>query len=382
MTTTVERRRRASERGQSLTLLVLTMATMGVMAMLAITVGQVLVRRHQAQLVVDAAAMAGAAEQAKGLNTIARINMRELEFLNALAYSQAAGVASGYEDNQSTTWARIGRLVCGPCYGDDWAGDNWKSYNGDVFGKFNMAADLVNIEYSPYIKPDSAAKKVVTENFNASDSLFKGETPEMGLVTSVFEMAYPERLTKLVTFRERQDYRIGGARWYSPNSGHLSVTCPESIGPLPNPPCILLKNARRAAYIKENAIFNGKALFGDVPRYTLGNFYGTPKDRDIRFTYYLQVGVAKPIFGADYLEEIPKIVVMASAKPYGGHLGDEFDERSFSTNLVSLGYDEQDDKEIAPTYRAKLVPVRLIDRMQLATMIGGDDAERFITVFH
>jgi hypothetical protein len=383
MTMTATDRRRG-ERGQILTLVVLTMATMAVMAMTAITFGQALVRRQQAQLVVDTAALAGAAEQAKGLNTIARINKRQYDFLNALAYAQMKGVAFGYEDSYSTTGRRILRLPCLLCAGDDWALTNWKRYDNDVFGFLNIAADGVNVAYRPEGKPAAAAKKIVQENFEPTGTLFKSESLEEGVVIPLYERAFPERSLSLVRFEPRQQYRIGGARRYTPNPGHPSVWCPEMIGIVPNLPCIALKKARAAAYLKENTIFNARAIGGDIPRYRLGNFYDVPTSRDIRFTYYLQVPAARPIFGADYLKDIPKIVVVASAKPYAGHLGDRFRERALSSNLVSWGYDEVKGREISPTYRAKLVPVRLVDKVQLASMVGagGKDAERFITAFH
>lgn len=378
--TASSRPRRSAERGQILTLVVLTMATMGVMAMTAITLGQALVRRHQAQLVVDAAAMAGAAEQAKGFNTIARINKRQLAFLNALATTQVFGMGTGYEDNDATTWARMYTLGVN----NDWAIENYRAYEEDVFGKFNTAVTWVNHAYAPNAKPSLSAKRVIDENFfdDQGQGLFKGESPDAGVVIPLFERMYPDRLTDLVEIRPQEEYRIGGGRWYKPYSGHYTVTCPESIGPFPNPACIIPKRLREAQYIKANVIFNIKALGGDVPRYHLGNFYGTPKTRDIRFTYYLEVAAAKPIFGAGYLKEIPSIVVMASAKPYAGHLGDPFQERAGSNNIVSFGYYEKPDQEISPSYRAKLVPVRLVDRLQLAAQIGGGNDERFITVFH
>jgi len=379
-TDAAENRRRASERGQIVTLVVLTMATMGVMAMLAITFGQALVRRQQAQLVVDAAALAGATEQAKGLNTIARINERQRDFLNALCLAQIKGVAFGYEDNDGTTWARTLRLIPG----DDWAIENWRAYESDVFAKWNAAVTLINTTYAPLGKPRMAAEKIVEENFGSPDNLFKGETPESGLVIPWHELAYPEKSIKLVELRTPQKYRIGGARRYKPYSNHYTMTCPETIGPFPNPLCTVPKNLRRLAYIRENAWFNGRALFGDVPEYTLGHFYGVPKDRDVRFTYYLELPLAQPVFASAFLKEIPKIVVIATAKPYGGHLGDEFDERWGSTNLISFGYNQQEGKEISDSYRAKLVPVRLVDRLQLASLVGAadDDLERFITAFH
>lgn len=384
--TMIDRRSRPGERGQSLTLLVLTMATMGVMAMLAVTIGQAVVRRHQAQLVVDAAALAGAAEQAKGLNTIARINARQLDFLNALALAQAKGVISGYEDSLGTTSMRMLRALCPLCWGDDWAIENWKRYDGDVFGRLNAAVTAVNLAYLPHAKPNRAAKKVIDDNFSDSNDLFKGEAPDAGLVIPFYEFAaFAEKRDRLVEIRPLRQYRIGGARWYKANPRHYASTCPEMIGIVPNPPCIAARRLKNIGYAKENAIFNVKAVVqGDVPRYRLGNFYGTPKSRDVRFTYYLQVDAAKPIFGAGYLYDIPPIVVMASAKPYAGHLGDPFDERAGSSNIVSLGYTEDQGNEIAPTYRAKLVPVRLVDRLQLSQQLGsgGDDAARFINVFH
>ena len=388
MTMTADRRR-VTQGGQIVTLVVLTMGTMGVMAMTAVTFGQALVRRQQAQLVVDTAAMAGAAEQAKGLNTIARINERQLDFLNALSIAQNVGIARGYVDRDSTTWARMARLLCGPCVGDDWSYENWEKYDDDVFQKLNLAVQGVNLAYSPQAKPKRAAQKVIEDNFSGTDTLFKNEEPQSGIIIPWWELGYPERLYQLVQLTEPQEYAIGGARRYRAHSGHYTMTCIEWYGPVPDPICIAARKARAAAYIKENAILSGTALFGNRPDFELGNFYATPKDRDIRFTYYLQVGAARPIFGADFLEEIPKITVIASAKPYAGHLGEEFEEnlpwlRAASLNLTSYGWNEQEGSEISATYRAKLVPVRLVDRLELARIAkeGPDDEERFISALH
>lgn len=381
--------RRASQGGQIVTLVVLTMGTMAVMGMVAITFGQALVRRQQAQLVVDAAALAGAAEQAKGLNTIARINKRQLDFVNALSHAQTFGIARGFVDDSGTTWARMARLLCGPCVGDDWAYENWEKYQDDVFEPLNRAARAVNFAYMPRGKPKRAAQKIIEDNFTKSNSLFKNEEPDSGIVIPWHEAGYSERLYQLVELSEPLTYAIGGARRYKAHSGHYTMTCIEWYGPIPDPVCIAARKARAAAYLKENGILSGSAAFGHRADFQIGQFYATPKSRDIRFTYYLTVDLAKPIFGADYLKDIPKITVVASAKPYAGHLGNEFPERLpwlriASLNLTSYGFDQEEGKEISATYRAKLVPVRLVDRLHLATIAGegSDDADRFISAFH
>ncbi len=90
-------------------MLALTIVTMGVMAMVAITFGQALARRQQAQMVVDAAAFAGASEQAKGMNTIARINEKEVGIFNGIVLSQVvppAPIGRGGRGSKLWLWLR------------------------------------------------------------------------------------------------------------------------------------------------------------------------------------------------------------------------------------------------------------------------------------
>ena len=115
-----------------LTLVALIMGTFLVLSIVPITVGQTLVRRKQAQMIVDAAALAGAQQQAKALNTIARINEKALNLVNAINWAQWLTV---YFDSEDRTWERIFWIGIT----NDWVKDDmWDSYT-DAFSTLNSA---------------------------------------------------------------------------------------------------------------------------------------------------------------------------------------------------------------------------------------------------
>lgn len=383
--------RRRSERGQILPLLALTIITMGVMAMVAITFGQAMVRRQQAQMVVDAAALAGAAEQAKGLNTIARINEFELNILNGIADSQAESV---YMDTDDTTTSRI--LFYG-LY-NDWAEENWESFQERVFDRLNQATDKVNYAYRVRGIPKHAAEEIVAHNFGPSSALFHDEMPPetMGALspfpadqgTVVWADEQADSYTKLVKLTEPQEYSVGGARLYVPYFDHYSVTCDPMEGL--NVPCDIAKSAMLLNYFgtvpwSAMTVFAARAATGSHPTYKLGKFYANDESHDVRFTYFLRVPAVTPVVAKDFFKEIPAIEVVATAKPYQGHLGAEFQSHMSiippdPTRLFFVGrYTEQNDKTIRYTYKAKLIAVRGADKKALSLYNFND---RYFSIMH
>lgn len=354
-----------------LPLLVLTLVTMGLMALVAITFGQAVVRRQQAQIVVDAAAFAGAAEQAKGLNTIARINEKQLNIINGIVMAQGVGMAGGYRDNYDTTMAR---LTCGPACGDDWSSINWFDYE-KTFEHFNSAARAVNHTYGTYGKPYLAARRVIEKNYESPDGIFAGESPvSHGPVVWVGESLNAARLARLT---EPKEYAVGDGRHYTPDSAALDTWCTiacaaTTIGfPLCYKGC---KSGQQTHYLIINAALSLKAL-DEVPEYRAGQFYDNEPGADTRFSYYLRLPGPKPLTGKSWFGDVPDMVVVATAKPYGGHLGDEFEENFpyFGSRLLHFGYGQNDDKKVSWTYKARLIPVRTLEKRQLAIQMEGAD---------
>ena len=82
------------EQGQLLPMFAVGMLTLILFAALVTNVGQAVVRKHQLQLIADMGAMAGAAEQARGLNTMARLNALNLRAFNVFQIRSRLG---GYQ---------------------------------------------------------------------------------------------------------------------------------------------------------------------------------------------------------------------------------------------------------------------------------------------
>ena len=128
----------------------------------------------------------------------------------------------------------------------------------------------------------------------------------------------------------------------------------------------------------------------------------------MRFAYYLKVKQTPTIFGRNFFEELPEIVVAAAAKPYGGYLGNEFEEGgttgdpfeitypdpewddpgnegSFSWSPFGFVHGSADGEEIKATYRAKLVPLTPGEVETLKFLQGdmfGEAAVRYEQVTH
>ena len=102
----------------------------------------------------------------------------------------------------------------------------------------------------------------------------------------------------------------------------------------------------------------------DPISYELGRFYDNEEGSDVRFAYFLKVSQSPVIFGRQFFTDIPPIIVAAAAKPYGGYLGNTF-ERSWGVHSSA------DGEEIQATYKAKLVPLTMSEKLKLAVVAGG-----------
>jgi len=365
-------RDRRSESGQVTVLFVLILITSILVAIIAVSIGQVLVRRQQAQMVVDAAALAGAGSQARGLNTIALNNKNSLTFLQMIE----ASTYLPYVDSNSTTNERyfaalLGTQAATP-FTSDWAGDILHDYN-DVFKIFNKLTDLVNLAYSPLspmgFAPSHQASEVIDENFgDDSESLFReADLDGYGVVIP------PDQLvnsTKLVKLTDPETYDPG-SHYYIFNPEHWSLETCELIFPL-DAPCLHLL----ATYGVLNTYYLTLESHIDPVEYELGKFYDNDEGDDVRFCYYLKVSQAPVLFGKNYFDDIPPITVAAAAKPYGGYLGTTFEEGTF-------GHGEKSGKEISATYAPKLVPLKTTEKLMLPIMSGDlEDPGKWAFILH
>lgn len=359
--------RRESERGQVTVLFILILITSILIAIVAVSVGQVLVRRQQAQMVVDAAALAGAGSQARGLNTIALNNQNSLLFLQMVETSTYLP----YVDNNSTTNERYFVALFTGFFAlpftSDWAGDVLEDYSS-VFGLFNKFTDLVNLAYSPLspmpFGPRREAAKVIDENFgDESEGLFReADLEDYGVVTPPNKLIDLDYMTKLVKLTEPEEYDIG-SHYYAFYPGHWSLeTCS-----LPFPadlPCAHLF----ATYGALDTYYLTIESLIDPIEYELGKFYDNDEGDDVRFCYSLTISQSPVLFGKKFFDDIPSITVAAAAKPYGGYLGDTFEEGTFI-------HGEQDGKEIRPSYAPKLVPMTYSERCTV-------DLEKCLSMLH
>ena len=349
-----------SERGQSLVAFILIFLILCLFAIVAVSVGQILVRRQQAQMIVDAAAFAGASRQAEGLNDIARYNEKELHFLQAIYATKFIP----YVDNYGTTAERdgIGALSL---LVNDWAGDMLENLQG-VFDLINTIVRVTNLAYSPFALPGQAANEVVQANFGSdSDQLFKSEDLDDNGV-----LIEPSRLgdvTKLVNLTDPEEYTINGQYTYVFWPTYWSIFTCELIPPA-DAPCVWTL----AQYGGVNGAINAYRLFNPF-KYTAGQFYDNDEGDDVRFSYFLTVSQSPVLFGKNFFNDIPSITVGASAKPYGGYLGDTFDGGNW------IPHSQQSGKEISYTYKAKLVPMTNQEVLAMAARAGfSGDAERWL----
>jgi hypothetical protein len=160
---------------------------------------------------------------------------------------------------------------------------------------------------------------------------------------------------------------------YVPYVGHYAVTCVP--GPYcVNVPCCLAKAALATAY---GAMFTYHKIIRppvDPFEYEFGRYYDQSEGNDVRFTYFVEVDSSPVIFGRSIFDDIPPILAVATAKPYGGYLG---------TYLDSPLGGQEDGKEVSYTYKAKLVPVRGSATAALAVQRAFDGGpQRYLSVTH
>jgi hypothetical protein len=375
-----------NSRGQVLVFFLLIFITMLLVGVLAVAGGQMLVRRQQAQMIVDSAAFAGASRQAEGLNSIARINEDSIDILHQIGVSMVAP----YVDDDETTWLRIGASLGTPvlmALADDWAGDRISGYQS-VFDSYDHIIDITNCLYStpsfvPGYGPRLAANDVIEQNFAGGQSLFRPEDLEDSGV------ADPSTFldTRLVELTDPEDYELG-SYWYLPWPAN-SIASFWPFG---------------AAYVYGNYIVMDFAFWlwrqWNPISLSTGRFYENGQD-EVRFAYYLQVSSSPVIFGKTFFKDLPPITVAAAAKPYGGYLGDTYVEGSLlgdswdmdfpwwsdlddlSFNPFGNPWTEQNGKEASATYKAKLVPLTDREIGALALSIGSfEDPARWLTVLH
>ena len=87
----------------------------------------------------------------------------------------------------------------------------------------------------------------------------------------------------------------------------------------------------------------------------------------------LTVTQAPVLFGRSWFDDIPPVTVVATAKPYNGYLGEQFNGGGF---LGLIPFTQK--KEIKVTYQAKLVPVRNADKIFAA----GFDFTKAARILH
>lgn len=367
---------RPDERGQTLTLLLLILITLILTAVVSIAFGQSLIRRMHAQMVVDAAAFAGASKQAEGLNTIAEINKKALFMMQEIHVSMEIP----YMDEDGTTWVRT---LSQGIAGGDWAGDAIETYQS-VFDLLNLATTLVNTYYSPLnilTGPSKVASDVVEANFgggNDSDRLFAGEQPVSHGMVILADNPEPWQLVKLT---DPKEYKLGGYN-YIPYLNNWMVTCTCSIAPV-HWPCCVLKADMILVYAGTDLYYGQIKPWVDPIEMKFGSFYDNPEGRDVRCTYFLKIRNTPVFFGKEFFNDIPPIVVVAAAKPYDGYLGDEFEQWGIPMVPAMLRWTHEGDNEIRAEYKAKLVPVTKAAMTEVAVRSGEDifDA-RWLAVIH
>lgn len=353
-------RAKPHERGQVLVVFLLMFTTCMLLAIVAVSVGQMLVRRHQAQMVVDAAAFSGAAAQAKGLNTIARFNEKSLHLLQAIQMNKWVP----YVDSDSTTGGRL----LGYGLFNDWAGDVLKNYQ-HIFDLFNDISNGVNRVYSRVWPaapgPWHAARETTSANFSSDSQAIFREEDLVGQGVVVDSLSW-FRMSHLVALTDPGSYDVNGYT-YAPNPRNIVVQiCASDPEPFTKAAaCDWLANV----YGFTDIYFPVMRVFYPI-NYRLAMFYDNPEGVDVRFCYWLTVSSAPVLFGKTFFSDLPDITVAAAAKPYGGYLGNEFE------SWMGIGvYDTPSGKDISPTYKAKLVPLTAEEKIGLAgaAVVGGAD---------
>lgn len=370
----------AAERGQTLTLFLLIFVTLTLIGIVAVIMGQTLVRRQHAQMVADAAAFAGASMQAQGMNNIARLNSTALTIQQEIHVS----LDLPYVDNEATSWAFVAAGFAGPEAGaalravTDWAGDAIRKYQS-TFDIINLATDLVNKWYSaanPIGGPNKAAKDVVDANFGSgSTKLFKGEQPKSKgrVVVADLGVTGLTEILHLVKLTDPEEYQVQG--WYYMPQPDVAADCAEACETIIG--CVVLA-ALIDGYLGSDIYSESEALWNPA-KFKFGKFYDNPSGRDVRFTYYLQIKNTPAVLGHSFFADIPPITVVATGKPYDGYLGKKFSNYVFWTS--------QSSSKIREEYKAKLVRVKAVppwgglEEIPVWTGESGDFT-RWLTVTH
>jgi hypothetical protein len=367
---------RSSERGQVLVLFVLVSLTVFLICVLATGVGQMMVRRHYAQVVADAAAMAGANKQAEGMNLIARYNEKSHNLMTAIQITMQAP----FFDSTSTTWLRM--VGCLPPYCRDWAGKVLEDYK-KIFNGIDGYITAINTTYAspaypmPAITvPTRAAKRVVEANFAGGQSIFRREDLRShGVVFDQTNGSY-----QLVKLSNAKTYKLNSpihGYEYLPSLTHPGVTCVVVIC-IDNPVCCAMKADLVAMYGAAGIITRLRWAY-DPFEYKFGRYYDQRGSNDVRFTYFVELTSSPVIFGRNFFSDIPTVLAVASAKPYGGYLGTDMEKKW----LLGGAWGQRSGREPSYTYKAKLIPVRGGAVAGLAAQRGFDGgARRWLSVTH
>lgn len=366
---------RRAESGQVMVLFILILMTLLMLALVAIAVGQVLVRRHQAQAIVDAAALSGAASQARGLNTLARWNEKELNLLRGLQFANFLP----FVDNSSTTelrfWTGGFSILI-----NDWAGDVLREYTS-AFDTINAFKDVVNLAFSPAsfapFAPRAEAESVIEANFVDDSTIFTQEDlADYGYLPDAERLlSDPSSALRLVKLTEPEEHYIA-PYYYAFWPTHWSLqTCP--LIPPADVPCLRLLEV----YGIEMPLAVELKLFLNPIKYEVGKFYDNRAGNDVRFAYFLKVAQTPVIFGKEIFNDLPDIVVAAAAKPWDGYLGDDY-EAWIESSVFTTVYSTPSGKDISYTYKAKLVPLTRGEIETLVVRSGDPASTRWLTVMH
>ena len=352
------RSRTPAQQGQVLVLFVLIFATCCLAAAVAVAVGQVVVRRHQAQMVVDAAAFAGAASQAKGMNTIAHLNQMAFTTLATIYWTSW----EPFIDNSTTTDERLilGALTL---LWNEWAGDTLTGYQ-DSFKSIDRAIDLTNLEFGNaniITGPPAKAEAVIKANFGSgSDKIFKQADYDSSGMANPLDYAK----VKLVKLTDPTEYT---------QHIYTYVMNPDNVcTDLPFPADAICWAVLVGQYGDVNAAIDAYRIINPI-KYKTGRFYDQSSGDDVRFAYKLTITATKPMFGRTFFSDLPPITVLAAAKPYNGYLGKKFNGMGFLGIIPP-----SQAKDIKETYQAKLVPLKTMEKMNITNF----DFEMMMRTLH
>lgn len=257
----------ADERGQTFPFAVTLLFALFIVCAVAIDVGQAVNRRVFLQIVADAGAFTGATEMARGMNTIADLNLR---------LQQAWGVL---------TVATVGFTVTA-CPVSDLAVSGYRIF----YGATSALTHLVNLGYG--IRARSEAERVT--RYNAMD-LFPGERLEM-----------------------RETDLMSGFGNHRPRFGLVEL---QEVADGTRPSALALSNARKNA---SWTCLNVRPPFVEARSGRFGLWNEKRPGRPIAFIWIVKAPAIRArlfdrFFGG-FL--IPRMTAVAAAKPVGGSIRD------------------------------------------------------------